>query len=103
MASAEVEAKPFPDDGLPTELQIYQHFLHLDKVKIKSGPTIYTPLLTKAKCVASSISEKWDKTQIPHLDWSGRREKRVECLITSIRLAKKAKEVDIYGKYGKLF
>ena len=37
MASNELEAKPLPNDGLPTNLEVYQHFLPTDELKIKSG------------------------------------------------------------------
>ena len=108
MASAEVEASPLPEDVLPTELQVYQHCLHLEQVKVKSGEwNKNTPLTTKAKCVAQSISEQWGKTSIPHNDWSGRKTNRVERLITSVRNFKKnfkkEKDVDIEVKFGKLF
>ena len=99
-----MKVKPLPDGCLPTELQIYQHFLHLEKVKIESGEwNNYTSLITKAKLVSLGISEQWDKTSIPHEDWSGRKGKRVERLITSVRNFKKGRNVDIYTKFGKLF
>ena len=39
MASTKVEAKPLPDDVLPTELQIYQHYLHLSVALEPSSAT----------------------------------------------------------------
>ena len=54
-----------PENVLPTELQVYQHFLHLEQVKMKSGEwTNYTPLTSKARSVAMSISSQWDKTNV---------------------------------------
>ena len=105
MASPEVEAKPIPDDVLPTELQVYQHYLYLDEVKKKSGEwNRKTPLATKAKVVASSIAEQWDKCSIPHEGLSGRKtELKVERLISRVRDFKKGRDEDILGKFGKIF
>ena len=53
MASTEVEAQPLPDNSLPTELQIDQYFLHLEKVKIESKEwNNITSLIAKAKFVS---------------------------------------------------
>ena len=105
MASPEVEAKQLPDEGLPTVLQIYQPFLHLEKVNIKSGEwkRTGTTLNTKAQCVAQSICDHWDKTHIPHEDLSGEKAIQVERWITSVRNLKKGRNVDIFEKFGKLF
>ena len=81
-----VEAKPLPDDVLPTELQVYQHFLHLEEEKMKSREwKKNTPLATKARSVAVCISDQWDKTTIPLVDLSGKKAVRVERLVTSVR------------------
>ena len=61
MASTELEAKPLPDGVLPTELEVYQYFLHFVEVKIKYGERKRI-----CKFVAPGISEQWDKSQIPH-------------------------------------
>ena len=105
MTSTAVEAKPLPENVLPTELQVYQHFLHLEQVKMKSGEwTNYTPLTSKARSVAMSISSQWDKTSIPYMDLSGKNAVRVERLITSVRnYKKKGKDVDLKVKFGTLF
>ena len=112
MTSTAVEAKPLPENVLPTELQVYQHFLHLEQHKMKSGEwTNHTPLTTKARSVALGISTQWNKTSIPHMDLSGKNTVRVERLITSVRNfqknlnlnLKRGKDVDIQVKFQKLF
>ena len=108
MASAEVGAKPLPEDGLPTELQVYQHFLHIDEEKNKSGEwkrgRCGTNLAAKAKCVALSVSEQWNKTTIPQEDWSTRKSGlKVERLIGSVRNFKKGRGTDIQDQFGKLY
>ena len=66
--------------------------------------TAKTPLATKAKFVASSIAEQWDKCSIPHEGLSGRKtELKVERLISRVRDFKKGRDADILGKFGKIF
>ena len=78
MASNALEAKPLPD-VLPTELQVFQHCLYLEQVKVESGEwTKNTPLSTKAKYVAMDISEQWDKSSIPYEELSGKNAVKME-------------------------
>ena len=108
MTSTDMEAKPLPDDVLPTELHVYQHFLHLEQEKKESGEwTNYTSLTTKARSVAKCVSDQWDKTTIPHVDWSGRQAVlQVERLVTNVRNYKKnfkkGKSLDLKVKFGTL-
>ena len=66
MASV-IEAKCLPDDGLPTKLQIYQHYLYILKAKSESGEWSQKhPMRAKAEAVLLDVADKWNKTSIPH-------------------------------------
>ena len=63
MELAEVVAHPLPDDTLPTELQIYQHYLYLNELKIESAElkkSTPLPLSEKVKFVISDVAAQWD-------------------------------------------
>ena len=82
MASV-IEAKCLPDDGLPTELQIYQHYLYYQKAKSESGEWSRNhSMKAKAEAVLLDVANQWNKTSIPH-NLPGRKElQRVERLIS---------------------
>ena len=55
------------DDSLPTELDVYHHFLYLNNVKCSSGDwKQITDLSVKAKCVRDDVAAIWDRSSIPH-------------------------------------
>ena len=113
--ASEIEAKPLPDDGLPTELQIYQHYLHLWEVNSNSGKwQKQTPLATKAEAVLADVANQWNKTGIPH-DLPGKRYflQQIESLIKNDGLVRKFIKVpkgqyrksweSIVARFGNLF
>ena len=58
--------------------------------------------------MAKCVSDQWDKTTIPHVDWSGRQAVlQVERLVTNVRNYKKnfkkGKSLDLKVKFGNLF
>ena len=108
MASAEVEAKQLPDDVLPTELQIFQHYLHLRKVKTESGEWhTKVSMATRAKALMPDIAAVWSNFGIPH-HLSGRKgEQRVERLLSRfqdfMKNINKKNDDEIVANFGKLF
>ena len=55
------------DDVLPTELQIYNHFLYLNNLKCASGDWKHnTDLSMKAKSVREDVGSIWDRSGVPH-------------------------------------
>ena len=55
-------------DVLPTEIQIYNHFLFLIQQKCSTGDwKNNTPLSTKANAVFNDVSVIWDSTAIPNM------------------------------------
>ena len=55
------------DDILPTELDIYKHYLYLNAVRVRSGEwKQHTSLSEKVKFVGSEVAAIWDRTGIPH-------------------------------------
>ena len=109
MASA-LEAKLLPDDILPTELEIYQHYLHLCEIKKESGEwqlsgRAATSLKTKAQVVMSDVAEQWKKTPIPHDFQEKKVLLRVEYLIEKIRNFTKNPRTDeeIRAKFDNFF
>ena len=79
--------------------------MHLDEGKIKSGEWkhIANPLTTKAKFVASSISEQWEKSLIPHEDLTRKNSIKVEHLISKIRTFKRCSRLLAEPCTGDLF
>ena len=102
MALNEVVAHPLPDDILPTEIQIYQHYLYLLEVKSESGEwNNFTPLEEKVKILISDVAAQWDKTGIPH-DLSEKRGRlRIESVISRIRKLK-GRDEKILEKFQNL-
>ena len=52
---------------LPTRLEVYQHYLHLNKVKISSGEWKQNiPVKEKVKYLTNDIAKVWDMAGMPH-------------------------------------
>ena len=86
MASVAGEAMALRGDVLPTEGDIYRHYLQMLSSKVASGEWhCRTPLSTKVKSVTEDVAQVWDKTPIPH-NLEGREgERRVMAVITKVR------------------
>ena len=100
MELAEVVAHPLPDDTLPTELQIYQHYLYLNELKIESGEwkkSTPLPLAEKVKFVISDVAAQWDQTDIPHELSERSRKDCVGRVITRIKKLKGRDEKILEG------
>ena len=53
------------EDVLPTELEIYKHYLYLNTDKLKTGEwTTNTPLTKKVELLMSDVSALWYKTDL---------------------------------------
>ena len=71
---------------LPTESEIYQHYLHLKVVKESSGEWLSNvPLSTKIKYMTEDVKEIWNKTSIPHQLEGRKGEKKVSALIKKVK------------------
>ena len=71
------------EDVLPTELEIYKHYLYLNAEKIDTGEwTTNTPLTKKVKLLMADVSALWSKTGIPFLSVGFQGERRIMALIT---------------------
>ena len=98
--SNEVEAAKLPEDVLPTEIQVFQHYLYL---KTDSGKCPKNAKMnTMAKLILPDIVNVWNKTGIPFTLEGRNGESRVQRLISQVSnlLHKKAFEK---GKFDKLF
>ena len=88
------------EDILPTELEIYKHYLYLNSEKLKTGEwTTNTPLAKKVKLLMADVSALWSKTGIPFLLVGFQGERRIMALITR---CKKLNKVAI-EKRGEMF
>ena len=85
-------------DVLPTELEIYNHYLY----KCASGDwTKNTELLVRVQSVREDVSSIWDKTGIPHGLHGREGKKRIQSLIFKGRKMNKV-AMDRRGEnYGK--
>ena len=87
--SSEIEAAKLPEDVLPTEMQVFQHYLYQKKVKMESKEwNRFMPLSVKAKTVFEDVAYVWNKSGIPHSleGWKG--ELRVERLLSKMNVKK---------------
>ena len=80
------EPTPLREDVLPTELDLYNHYLHLNNVKSASGDWKKCTLLcAKVKCVAEDLGEIWGRTGIPHCLNNREGERRIQNIILKCR------------------
>ena len=83
--SSDVEAKQLPEDVLPTEMQVFQYYLHLKKVNTESKEwPVGIPMHAKVKCILPDIANVWNKTGIPHILCGRKGEDRLKRLISQI-------------------
>ena len=80
------EASKLRDDVLPTELDIYKHYLYLSSVNGAAGDWKQnTSISTKVQCVRDDVAVLWNRSGIPH-DCGGRLgEKRVMNLVNKCK------------------
>ena len=90
------------DDVLPTELDVYHHYLHLNNVKYASGDWNQgTNLSVKVKCVSEDVGELWGRTGIPHFLNNREGERRIQNIIMKSRKLNKV-SMDRRGEsFGK--
>ena len=84
------EPAKLQEDILPTELDIYKHYLYLNNVKGPVGDWKQnTPMIVKVRSVRDEVGEIWDRSGIPH-DCLGRTgEKRIMNLVTRCKAMNK--------------
>ena len=89
------DASKLREDILPTELDVYNHYLYLNKVKIENGDWKQnTTTNVKVQCVRSDVAEIWNRSGIPH-DCKGRAgEKRILNLVNKCKNMTKAKAME---------
>ena len=76
------EPKKLREDVLPTQADVFNHFLYLREAKTLSGEwSKFTPLSTKLKPVLEDICALWDLTGIPHCLASREGERRLVSLL----------------------
>ena len=98
-----VEAAKLPDDMLPTEMQVFQHYLYLKKVNTDSKEwPVGMSMTAKVKYILPDIAHVWNKSGIPHTLEGLAGVVRVQKLISRVSnlLQKKAFEKE---KFDKLF
>ena len=80
------EASKLRDDVLPTELDLYNHYLYLNNVKGAAGDWKQnTTISTKVQCVRDDVAAIWNRSGIPH-NCAGRLgEKRIMNLVNKCR------------------
>ena len=91
------EPEKLRGDSLPTEHQIYNHFLYLIDENSTNGEwTKTTSFPVKVRAVLSDIKRIWDKTSIPHILNDRLGEKKLTSLLTKCKnltkLPKKRRE-----------
>ena len=95
------EASKLRDDVLPTELDIYKHYLYLSSVKGAAGDWKQnTSISTKVQCVRDDVAVLWNRSGIPH-DCGGRLgEKRVMNLVNKCKAMNKVAIERRHEKFG---
>ena len=73
-------------DCLPTQRDVYNHYLHLREIKQKSGEWQHnTPQLEQVRALLDDVKRQWDKTQIPHTLEGRKGEKLIINLLTKTK------------------
>ena len=76
----------FGEDSLPTELDVYHHFLLIRDGKIASGEwNKFTSMQIKLKVLLGDVYSLWDRTGIPHCMSSREGERRLSNLINKCK------------------
>ena len=90
------------DDVLPTELEIYKHYLYLNNEKLAAGEwTTNTPLSKKVELLMVDVSALWHKTGIPFLLAGAQGERRIMALFTRCKKLNKVAMVKRGEKFGQ--
>ena len=85
MSSLGVPAK-LKEDVLPTDIQIYNHYIHLIQKKCSTGEWKHnTPFLVKARAVCLDVSAVWDRTTISHLMNTREGERKIITLLNKCK------------------
>ena len=94
------EARALRGDVLPTEAEIYKHYLHVQVAKESSGEWHRSvPVSTKIKSITEDVASVWNKTSIPHNLVGHEGERKVKAVITKVKGLDKI----ILSKRGKEF
>ena len=74
------------DDILPTELDIYNHFIVLRNEKLSSGEwSKFTPMAVRLTAVMVDVCTLWDRTAIPHCLTSSLGERKLANIISKCK------------------
>ena len=84
------EPKRLRDDILPTELDIYHHFIVLRNEKIASGEwSKFTTMAVRLKAVMVDVCRLWNRTAIPHCFTSTLGERKLANIISKCKTLSK--------------
>lgn len=77
------EPKKLRGDILPTELDVYNHFVYLRNEKLSTGEwSKFTPIAARLKPVLQDVCSLWDRTAIPHCLSSSQGERKLASIIS---------------------